>query len=199
MRSGTKFIIMILGLIVPLTVVAIDVSSLKGLRVEPPKKIVPVQMTSHKGVPKKFPGAADRWRLVFFGYTSCPDVCPTTMFMVSQVVKRLGSDAKNLQVVFVSVDGLRDTPDDISRFVGYYGKDVLGLTGEPKAIAKLNRQFGITTRKFRGETALAYTLQHSIYLYLLDTNGRIRYMYTAADSPQMISRDLKTLLSQESG
>lgn len=199
MRTSTKYVIAFVCLIVPFTGLAVDVSSLKGLRVEPPKKIVPVAMTNHKGVKEQFPGSAKRWRLVFFGYTRCPDICPTTMFTVSQVVKKLGPDAQNLEVVFVSVDGLRDTTGDISRFVGYYGKDVLGLTGEPKAIAKLNRQFGITTRKFRGETALAYTLQHSIYLYLLDTNGRIRYMYTAADSPQMISRDLKTLLSQKSG
>jgi protein SCO1/2 len=182
----------------PANLLAIDNSSLKGLRVEPPKAINPAMLINHNGKSEKFPAANKRWRLVFFGYTSCPDICPTTMFTVSQAVKQLGDEAKKLQVVFVSVDGQRDKPEDISRFIGFYGKDILGLTGDIKEVNKISKQFGITTRKFQGRTALAYTLQHSIYLYLLDPKGRIRYMYTAADSPKMISGDLKILLSKTS-
>lgn len=183
----------------PVSLLALEAESLKGLRVEPPKAINPAALVNHKGVSEKFPVASKRWRLVFFGYTSCPDICPTTMYTVSKVVQRLGTDAAKLQVVFVSVDGQRDTPEDISKFIGFYGKDILGLTGDIKEVNKISKQFGITTRQFQGKTALAYTLQHSIYLYLLDTEGRIRYMYTAADSPKMISGDIKILLSETSG
>jgi len=186
----------VLLVFIPADLLAIDAGSLQGLQVEPPKKINPVELINHRGKTEMFPQAKKQWRLVFFGYTRCPDICPTTMYTVSQVVKRLGDEAKKLQVVFISIDGQRDTPMDMSRFVGFYGKDVLGLTGDPMAVSKISKQFGITTRKFQGKTALAYTLQHSIYLYLLDTSGNIRYMYTAADSPKLISDDLKILLTK---
>lgn len=196
MRILTHAILLALVLAAPCVGWASAPEGMHGLRVEPPKQIKPVSMISDTGETIRFPSTSKQWSLVFFGYTNCPDVCPTTMFTIAQVNKLLGTEASRLKTVFISIDPQRDTPEALRKFVGFYGKNVIGLSGSPRSMTRINRQFGVTTRKFQGKTALAYKLQHSIFIYLLDQKGRLRYMYTAADQPQQIAADLKELISR---
>jgi protein SCO1/2 len=177
-----------------LAMTSVKATELKGLRVEPPKAITSAQLIDHNGRSRQFPDDNRKWKLVFFGYTRCPDVCPTTMFTVQQAVKKLGEDASNLDIAFISIDGQRDKPRELERFVGYYGRQVTGFTGELKDIKDIESQFGVTTRKFQGKTALAYTLQHSVFLYLLDPENRLRVMYSGATLPSTLSEDMRRYL-----
>ena len=169
-------------------------NGLEGLRVVPPKPITSSLLVDHNGHTREFPAQDKRWKLVFFGYTRCPDVCPTTMFTVRQALNKLGDDAKKLDIAFVSIDGQRDKPDELRRFVSYYGEEVTGFTGDLKNIKSIEGQFGVTTRKFQGKTALAYTLQHSIFLYLIDPNNKLRVMYSGATLPSILSEDMRKYL-----
>jgi protein SCO1/2 len=169
-------------------------NELKGLQVEPPKPISSTLLVDHNGETREFPAKNKRWKLVFFGYTRCPDVCPTTMFTVRQALNLLGKDAGNLDIAFISVDGQRDKPEELERFVSYYGKEVTGFTGNLRNIKSIEAQFGVTTRKFQGKTALAYTLQHSIFLYLLDPDNNLRVMYSGATLPSTLSEDMRQYL-----
>jgi protein SCO1/2 len=169
-------------------------NELQGLQVEPPKQITSTSLVDHNGTIRAFPGETKRWKLVFFGYTRCPDVCPTTMFTVRQALDKLGKDASNLDIAFISIDGQRDKPEELKRFVGYYGKEVTGYTGELKNVRSVEAQFGVTTRKFQGKTALAYTLQHSIFLYLVDPDNKLRVMYSGATLPATLSEDMRQYL-----
>jgi protein SCO1/2 len=184
-------LIFVLGV---LAMTSVKATELKGLRVEPPKAITSAQLIDHNGRSRQFPDDNRKWKLVFFGYTRCPDVCPTTMFTVQQAVKKLGEDASNLDIAFISIDGQRDKPRELERFVGYYGRQVTGFTGELKDIKDIESQFGVTTRKFQGKTALAYTLQHSVFLYLLDPENRLRVMYSGATLPSTLSEDMRRYL-----
>lgn len=181
-----------------LAMVSVKATELNGLRVEPPKPIKAAQLIDHNGRSRPFPENNGRWKLVFFGYTRCPDVCPTTMFTVQQAVKKLGEDARSLDIAFISIDGQRDKPKELERFVSYYGKQVTGFTGALRNIKEIESQFGVTTRRFQGKTALAYTLQHSVFLYLLDPDNRLRVMYSGATLPSVLSEDMRQHLKRSS-
>jgi protein SCO1/2 len=164
-----------------------------GLRVEPPKAVHGGTLLNHQGQAVGFPLKISRWQLVAFGYTHCPDVCPMTLHKTALLLKQLGAQAERMQVVFISIDSGRDNPAAMQEFTGKIDERILGLTGEPEALQTVANEFGVLTRRFQGKTALAYTLEHSSFLYLLDPAGRVRLMYPAtADIPAMAT-DLQRL------
>jgi protein SCO1/2 len=164
-----------------------------GLHVEPPKAVHGATLLNHQGQSVTFPLKTARWQLVAFGYTHCPDVCPMTLHKTALLLKQLGAQAGRMQVVFISIDSGRDNPAAMQEFTGKIDDRILGLTGEPEALQTVANEFGVLTRRFQGKTALAYTLEHSSFLYLLDPAGRVRLMYPAtADIPAM-ANDLQRL------
>jgi protein SCO1/2 len=168
-------------------------SDFQGLRVEPPKAIQGVTLLNPQGQAVAFPLSISNWQLVAFGYTHCPDVCPMTLHKAALLLQQLGADAKRVQVVFISIDSGRDNPQTMQEFTTPIDARILGLTGDPEALQAVANEFGVLTRRFQGKTALAYTLEHSSFLYLLDPAGRVRLMYSAsADSPSIAS-DLRRL------
>jgi protein SCO1/2 len=165
-----------------------------GLPVEPPKTIHPHTLSDHHGRAVSFPPADNRWQLVVFGYTHCPDVCPMTLHKISLVLKRLGERAGRLQSVFISIDSTRDDAARMKAFVGQFDERILGLGGDPEALQATANEFGVLTRRFQGKTALAYTLTHSSQLYLVDPQARVRMMYPSSVEIEAIVRDLERLL-----
>ncbi len=164
-----------------------------GLRVEPPKAIHGAALLNSQGQATVFPLKTSGWQLVAFGYTHCPDVCPMTLHKTAMLLEQLGAEAKRVQVVFISIDSGRDNPQAMKDFTGKIDARILGFTGDPEALQALANEFGVLTRRFQGKTALAYTLEHSSFLYLLDPAGRVRLMYSAtADIPAM-ANDLRRL------
>jgi len=171
-------------------------SGYDGLLVEPAKVLAARNLVTQDGAPMRFP-RADRGRLqlVFFGYANCPDVCPATMHKVKALKAALGEAAGALDFYIVSVDPARDTPAQLKEFLARYDPSVTGLTGETREVQALQNEFGVLTRKFQGKSAFAYTMQHSVFLYLLDRQGRLRVMYPASAPIDAIRRDITRLLA----
>lgn len=165
--------------------------SWRGLRVEPPRTIAAQALLDHEGKATVFPAARAGWQLAFFGYTHCPDVCPITLHKARMLLDNLGSDASRLQVLFLSIDTTRDDPGQVKQFVTRHDPRIMGLTGDVERIQQVANSFGVLTRRFQGKTALAYTLEHSSFLYLIDPQGRVRMMYPATADFQDIATDLR--------
>ena len=108
--------------------------------------------------------------LVFFGFTNCPDVCPTTLFEVSEILRALGPDADKVNALFVTVDPERDTPAQLKDYVSSFDPHLRALTGDPAAIAAVTRAYRVYAKKVPQENG--YTMDHTAIVYLMDKNGR---------------------------
>ncbi len=113
-----------------------------------------------------------KWLLVFFGYTSCPDVCPTTLYDMAQTLKALGADANRLQALFVSVDPERDTVDVLAKYIPAFGPSITGLTGQPDNVKQAARAFRAHYEKIVSPGVPGgYTMDHQSSLYLIRPDG----------------------------
>lgn len=131
---------------------------------------------------------------VFFGYTFCPDVCPTTLAELKAVRARLGTDAARLQVVFVTVDPERDTPELLAKYVGAFDEGFVGLYGDAEATARAAKAFRVFYEKVPGSVPGAYTMNHTAGVYLVDPQGRLRLFVRYGQDVDTIAGDVKLLL-----
>ena len=131
---------------------------------------------------------------VFFGYTQCPDVCPTTLQELLEVKQALGADGAKLQPIFVSLDPERDTPEVLKAYLANFDESFVGLTGTPEELAAVAKDFKIFFKKVPGKTEGTYTLDHSAGTYLFDTQGRLRVYERYGAGPQLLAQDVKALL-----
>jgi protein SCO1 len=136
--------------------------------------------------------------VLFFGYTQCPDVCPTTMAELAEVMKLLGADADRVQVLFVTLDPQRDTPKLLAQYVPAFHPRFLGLWGDPETIARTAREFKVFYQKVEGRTPESYSIDHTAGSYVFDTQGRVRLFIKHAQGAQPLAQDLRQLLSQSS-
>ncbi len=135
--------------------------------------------------------------LLFFGYTHCPDICVTTLSQLSMAQQRLGGDAARVQVLFVTLDPARDTPEKLAEYVGYFNKDFLALYGDEAATAKTAAEFKVSYRKQNTGSAAGYVLDHSAGIYGFDPSGRLRVLINYdADVPSVV-HDIKLLLGEK--
>jgi protein SCO1/2 len=132
--------------------------------------------------------------LLFFGYTSCPDVCPTTLAELKQVMDGMGNKAKSVQVVFVSVDPERDTPEKIQQYVEHFSKGFIGLSGSMDELQSIWSDYGVFREKVGSDSALGYIVNHTARTYLIDANGNLRLSYGFQTPVKDIVSDLKILL-----
>ncbi len=131
---------------------------------------------------------------IFFGYTNCPDVCPTTLSDMKRVADLLGKDSDRLQVLFITLDPERDTPKVLSQYVPSFNPSFLGLGGDEAATAKVARDFRIIYRKIPGKAAGSYTVDHSAGMLIFDPAGRIRLFVNYGLDAEKIAADIKRLL-----
>jgi len=132
--------------------------------------------------------------VLFFGYAQCPDVCPTTMTEMAQVKQQLGADGSKLQVLFVTVDPARDTPEVLKAYMGAFDPAFLALIPTPDQLAATAKDFKVYYKKVEGKTPTSYSMDHSAASYVYDPQGRLRlYARYGAGVPAMVS-DLKALL-----
>ncbi len=166
----------------------------QGVLLNPVKSISSHSLIDHHGNPVRFPSTGGNYQLAFFGYVSCPDVCPMSLHKIRNVIGALKQTDK-LDIYFITIDGDRDKPEQIKAFLDYYHPDITGLTGNIRTIKQVEKEFGILTRKFQGKSALAYKLEHSVFMYLLNPNGELMLMYPASSTSQQIVSDLNRLLA----
>lgn len=136
--------------------------------------------------------------LVFFGYSSCPDACPTTLSKLAMVSRRLGEDRSRLKALYISVDPQRDTPSVLKADLANFDLDALGLTGTKAQIDEVVRQFGASYSIVPTPgSAAPYTVAHSVWLYALDTRGRVRIRFEYDAAVDEIVQGIRTILGEE--
>jgi protein SCO1 len=132
--------------------------------------------------------------LLFFGYTHCPDVCPTTLSQLAQARRLMGADAERVQVLFATLDPQRDTPELLARYVRAFDPSFVGLTGTPEQIAAAAREFKVFFQKVEGPTADSYTLDHASGSFVFDPQGHVRLYVQDRARVDQIAPDLRRLL-----
>lgn len=131
---------------------------------------------------------------IFFGFTRCPDVCPTALSRMAQFRKKLGADGDKFQIVFVSVDSGRDSPADVSAYVDLFGTPILGLTGSEAQIAQATKSFRVFYQKVPVEGG-DYTIDHSAFTALMDRNGQFRSLLSDQESEASALAELRRLIA----
>ena len=141
----------------------------------------------------------DRIVIVFFGYTSCPDVCPTGLYTLRQVMDQLGDDAGQVQVLLITVDPERDSAERLQEYTGYFHPDFIGLTGTPTEITGVARAYQTQVEKEPPLPGGNYLVTHSTFFYLLDRQGRVRVLHDPTSTAAQITADVRSLLVERKG
>lgn len=131
--------------------------------------------------------------LIFFGFTHCPDVCPTTLFEVSEILGRMGDDAKRVNALFVTVDPERDTQEKIKDYLSSFHPRLRGLTGDAAAIAAIEKAYRVYAKKVPLEGG-GYTMDHSALVYLMDKDGRFVAPFNMRRTPEDAAAELRKYL-----
>jgi len=132
--------------------------------------------------------------LLYFGYTHCPDVCPTTLAALARTLQRLGPQADAVRVLFVSVDPRRDTPQLLKRYAASFAPQVVGLTGTDDALTALTKRYRVAYRRDEPGPDGNYAVYHSSAIFIFDPEGRARLLASPSESPDQLAQDLKALM-----
>jgi protein SCO1/2 len=151
-------------------------------------------LTDHRGARKTLADYRGKVVLVFFGFTQCPDVCPTTLADMAQVKQRLGEAGDGIQVLFVTVDPERDTQQVLADYVQGFDPGFVGLYGTAAEIARVAKDFKVFYQKVPGKTPTSYSIDHTAGTYVFDRQGRVRLFFRHAMGPEAIVADLNRLL-----
>lgn len=133
--------------------------------------------------------------VLFFGYTQCPDICPTTMVDLKAVMQAMGADADRVQVLFVTLDPVRDTPALLKQYVPSFDSRFVGLRGDEATTAQTAKDFKVFYQRVDGPNATSYTYDHTAGSYVFDPSGRIRLFLRQGQTVGAVAHDLKLLLS----
>ncbi len=154
----------------------------------------PLTLTDHTGKLRTMSDFKDKVVVLFFGYTHCPDVCPTTMSDLKKTMKLLGDKSDEVQVIFVTVDPQRDTQEVLAQFVPSFDKRFIGMRGSLQETAETMGNFKIFYSKIEGKGQNDYTIDHSAGMYVFDKEGKIRLYLAYAMKPEDIASDIKKLM-----
>jgi protein SCO1/2 len=155
-----------------------------------------LQLTDPDGQPRSLADYKGKVVVVFFGFTQCPDVCPTTMAELAEIKRSLGPDGARVQGIFVTVDPARDTAELLKAYVANFGPDIVGLRGTPEQTQAAAKEFKVFYNKVPGKTETSYTVDHTAGSYVFDAKGRVRLFTRYGSGAQALADDLKILLAE---
>jgi protein SCO1/2 len=156
------------------------------------------QLTDHNGQARTLKDFQGKIVVMFFGYTQCPDVCPTSMTELVEVKKLLGADGDKLQGLFVSVDPARDTPEMLKAYMANFDPTFIALYADtPEKLAAVAKDYKVYYKKVEGKTPTSYTMDHSAGSYIYDTQGRLRLYTRYGSGAPAMAADIKLLLQQK--
>ena len=153
----------------------------------------PFQLTDQHGKAVTDKNLKGKPTLIFFGYTHCPDVCPTSLFEISEVLRAMGKDADKVNAVFISVDPERDTPATMKDYLSSFDPHLEGLSGDPDAIANVIKSYRVYAKKVPTKDG-DYTMDHTALIYLMDRDGRFVSPFNLKRTPEEAAADLKRYL-----
>ena len=153
-------------------------------------------LTDQFGKERSIKDFAGKVVVVFFGYTQCPDVCPTSMSELAEVKRSLGADGDKLQGIFVTVDPERDTPEMLKGYMASFDPSFIALRGTPEQLVAVAKDFKIYYKRVDGQTPTSYTMDHSAGSYVYDTKGRLRVYHRYGAGAQSLAADVRALLDE---
>ena len=153
----------------------------------------PFQLTDQSGAVVTEQSLQGRPTLIFFGFTDCPDVCPTSLFEISEVLRAMGKDADSVNAYFISVDPERDNPATMKDYLSSFDPHLKGLTGDPEVLAKVLTEYRVYAKKVPLKDG-DYTMDHTALVYLMDRNGRFVAPFNLKRTPEEAAADLKKYL-----
>ena len=153
----------------------------------------PFQLTDQNGKTVTEKDLKGKPTLIFFGYTHCPDVCPTSLFEISEVLRAMGKDSGRVNAYFISVDPERDTPTAMKDYLSSFDPHLEGLSGDPAEIAKVLTEYRVYAKKVPLKDG-DYTMDHTALIYLMDRNGQFVSPFNIKRSPEEAAADLKKYL-----
>jgi protein SCO1/2 len=167
----------------------------RGTTLDPPSAAPDFTLTDHRGEPFRLSGQRGKVVLLYFGFTSCPDLCPTTLADLAVVRRELGADAEPVQVALITVDPERDTLERIGPYVTGFDPTFVGLRGTPAELAPILKAYGVTAIKRElPSSALAYTIDHSSFVYVIDQAGTWRALFSHGAAIDDMVSDVRYLV-----
>lgn len=154
------------------------------------------ELTDHNGQLRHLTDFSGKVVVMFFGYTQCPDVCPTSMTELAEVKKALGKDGDRLQGLFVSIDTQRDTPEVLKGYMGNFDPSFLALYTTPEKLVDLAKDYKVYYKKVEGKTPTSYTMDHSAGSYVYDTKGQLRLFTRYGSGAKALTADIQLLLKE---
>ncbi len=134
--------------------------------------------------------------LIYFGYTFCPDICPATLANVGQALREIGTKAEDVQLIMISLDPERDTPEKLAEYVAHFYPSFIGITGSDEKLAEITSLYGIFYEKHEGTAATGYLIDHTATLLVIDREGYLKLVFPFGVTTEEIADDLKYMLRQ---
>ncbi len=185
------------GLILVWGVATLRPYQLKGSPINPPVSAPPIRLARADGSQYDSSQQAGHIQVVFFGYTYCPDICPTTLANFKTVKSDLGSLAQYVNFVFISVDPQRDTPQKIQDYAAGFDPAFIGLSGSEADLSPVWQEYGVYREIDTSQSTTNYTVNHSTVTYLIDRHGDLRLTYAYGTNPADIANDISYLLKEQ--
>jgi protein SCO1/2 len=196
---------LLVGLIAFLLVGAVGVgvflfsqpATFRGTTYAEPYPVAPeIELTRATGTGFRLSEMRGKVVALFFGYTSCPDICPTTMAELNQALEKLGDQSDQVQVLFVTVDPQRDSPERVQEYVNHFNPSFIGLSGAEPQLAKVWNDYGVFRQVVEGTSAAGYLVDHTARVTLIDQQGNLRVSFPFDTPVDDVAHDLNLLLRQ---
>lgn len=192
-----KYLLSAIFWICVLFVTATNAQELKSGVFDPPRAAPDFSLLSSMGDTFTLSEHKNQLIILGFGFTNCPQICPTTLAKLAQVFKDLGPQAADVQALYITVDPERDNVDRLREYMGHFNSKFIGLTGEPDVLTELRKSYGIIASKKMHPDG-NYDVHHSSYLYLIDQQGLLRALIPYGKGKEDIVHDIKLLLAEKS-
>jgi protein SCO1 len=193
MQVGLGLLVLI-GVVIAVTIFIPKTDTFRGTSYDPPLPAAEFELSQGNGGSFRLSEKRGDVVLLFFGYTSCPDVCPTTLSEMKRVMADLGADAERVQVVFVTVDPKRDTPQKLKEYVSIFNPAFIGLSGSMEELEKVWNDYGVYREEEElPNSATGYLVNHTARVYLIDRDGNLRLSYSYGTPTDDYVHDLKIL------
>lgn len=166
----------------------------KAGTISPPREAPPLQLTDQYGQPFDLANETGKVVLLYFGYTTCPDACPTTLSDWMEVERLLGDDAEKVEFVFVTIDPERDTVDKMRQYLDFFDPEFIGLSGTLDQITTIQQAYGIMAiREDQPDSAVGYLMNHTTSYWAVDTDGKLRLVISHGTDPELVAEDIRHL------
>jgi protein SCO1 len=169
-------------------------AAISGTVLAQPRALPEFALTQHDGTPFGRSDLEDHWSILFFGFTQCPDICPTTLFDLRRTLAALDSDgATRPMVILVTLDPMRDTPEEMATYITYFDPEFVGLTGELVDVQTLANEIGVAYAYIAGDGD-SYSVDHTASLFLIDPQGRLAALFNPPHDAAVLAGDLQEIM-----